>query len=493
MTTQDPSLPEEQAETNIAEVQTGEAGPAITTDTAPEIIADKEDTATVDITPTEVKEIEDHFRVFLQNYTLGALADLLEKRKEFLGKDEYEASIVTDNSYDNVLALAVRGYSVEAERVLGSIAAIEDKSLFDSKLIQDGKTILNSIVQPRRPAGKGQTLEGAAARAEFAIKTGRAKRIPLYNSGFHLDIKTPSLAALNDFYTEAFSTTNEYGREFGSTFFYFNDLLIKEALVKLIVPLVMGSSLRNWNRGVTLLRNLKLNDLKVILNGLGVLMFPDGFKFTHVCTNPNKKCTHHEELLIDISKFFRTNYMKLSDANIEHMKRHEEAPYEKIVEYQKNLQFNKSLRYGNIEFELRVPSVEDYLSYGRLFNANLIKENFADRNTNINNSLMFSYYQIFTPYIQTVTLYAADGTKDVVTSDFGTISDQLAQLQIDDTETKFAQDMDEYISATELTQLCYPAITCPKCGHEPKDNGGYHAVDPVHTFFTLSLKKLTLT
>lgn len=441
-------------------------------------------------TDSEEIQIENTLRIFFQSTGLDTLTTILEKRLAILGSDEFTSCIEKPGTYENIVAQAINEYSVEAERILQAIEQLEDKSLFDNKYIKDGKTILSSVMTPRRASGNGRVVTGQDARIEFAIKSGQVKRIPLFNSGFYLDIEAPNLLVLNDFFNEAHSETNQYGREFGASFFFFNDLLIKDAFIKLIMPLIMGSSLKNWNRGGNLLRNIKIVDLKTILTGIAALMFPDGFNFTHACTNPDGTCTHVEEMLIDITKLLRHNFMKLSDEKIEHMTVHSEVTYEKIIAYQKSLDVTKTLNYGNMEFELKIPSLEEYLVFGKKFNANLLKSNFADSTADVYQALVFAYYQIYTPFIQTITLYDNNGNKDISTSDPDVIAHQLSRFQEIDTKRQFVEDMKKYIADSEITQICYPAAPCPKCGYLDEKNG-YFTVDPEHAFFILSLKKLT--
>ena len=442
----------------------------------------------------EVQKVEDEIRVFFQSVGVTDLVTALESRSKLLGTEEFQSRVEIVGSYENLLSQAINEYSGEAQRVLSAINAIEDKTEFDNKLIRDGKTILTSVLTPRRPSGNGKMLTGRQARIEFAIKSGQVKRIPLYNSGFTVDIEAAQLSDLNNFFNRAFDETNTYGRELGAAFFYYNDLLIKEAVVDLIIPQIIGSSLKGWNKENVLLTNIKLSSLKVILNGLAALMFPEGFEYTHVCPNPSGECTHVEKTLIDITKLFRHNFMKLPEENIDMIRNQVDITHEKLTEYHNSLNFKKSVRYGNIEFILRDPSLYDYLSYGKKFNTELLKGNLTDNVKSINpeEALMFSYYKIFVPYIKSVALYDSDNKIDIITDDEETITHQLSILQKNDKDRTFIADIEKYINDCEITQICYPAMPCPKCNYMPQTGGGYYTVDPINTFFTQSLKKLTL-
>ena len=440
-----------------------------------------------DITETSTQEFK--IRSFLESMDKNAIIELLILRRKILGEEKYDASVETIGSYEDVLSTLLNEHSAEADRVRTAIDKIEDKSQFASKLIRDGKTILGNPV-PNRSSGKGVVLSGSDAKAALAIRTGRMKRIPLYNSGFFIDIVQPDLGMLNNFFNKAQTKTDSYGRKFGVYFYFFHSLMIEEAVVELIQPLIRNSTLKNWNKGETLLRNIKHSDLKLILNALGALMFPEGFNYTHVCSNLDGTCTHYEEKVIDINKLVHHNYRKLTNANIITMQQQKEINQESLDLYQKQLGFDgKEIRHNSWGFTLKVPSIQDHLDYGRMFNGNLLNNTFVDNSSDIDRALLFSFYRVYTPYISKLTLYDENNEVDIITEDKEVIADTLAQLQESDKDSSISTALNSYISDTEISYLGYPSSTCPECGHIPKS--GYDTVDPLHNFFIQSIMKLS--
>ena len=442
--------------------------------------------------PPAPKPIDTKLRIFLETIPIEDITQLLEKRRLLLGDEDFATEVETIGTYENTLTLLYNDHSVESERSIESLSRITDadRPLFDQRLVQNGKTVLGSLLNPRRVSGQGKLVYGAEGRFDFAIKSGAMKRVSLYNSGFFVDIKAPTLSALNQFFTKAHNDTNQYGREFGAHFFYFNDLFIKEAVIELIEPIILNSNLRGWNRGTTLLRNIKLVDYKVILNAIAVLMFPDGFKFTHVCTNPAGTCTHHEERLIDILHLFRYNFAKLSTKCIMHMAEQKEVTAEQLAAYQTELGLgSRTIRHDtHYEFELQVPSIASYLAYGKTFNGVILGSNFADNAVDIYRTLQYSYYRVYTPFISKLTFYDDKGVVDIATTDAEVISDQLAQIQANDPDLSLIKQLDGFIADTEITHIAYPAFACPVCGYIPET--GYYTVDSEHAFFIMSIMRL---
>jgi hypothetical protein len=165
---------------------------------------------------------------------------------------------------------------------------------------------------------------------------------------------------------------------------------------------------------------------------------------------------------------------------------------ELLVAYQTNLGIDgHEVRYGNYGFTLRVPSLAEHLDFGRKYNGELLSSVFVDNPTAVERAVMFSYYQIYTPFVARLTLYDKDGVADIVITDRDAIALELLQLQSEDTAGELMKAFDAFITGSEIGRICYPAIACPACGYLP--GSGFYTVDPTLTFFMLSLTKLTLS
>lgn len=430
------------------------------------------------------------YRVFLEALGVEALRDFLKARRAQVGDAAFAAAVGEPDSYDRVLAEMGEQHGQEVTRVLRAIATVSDRSTFDTKLRRDGKTILGTP-KPQRPQAPGGVVSGPDAIATFSLLTGRTKRLPLYNSGFAIDVTEPDLAALNTFMSKQRKRLSEYGRMFGSYFFYFHALMIKEAFVELFRPLVLHATLKNWNRDDTLLRAIKLVDLKLILNGIAAGMYPEGYEFTHVCTAPaENKCAFHERQMIDLTKLPHHDFKKLPEDCIQHMARQTVATPETLAAYHKSLGFDgRVIRHGAHGFQMQMPSIIDHLEYGRIYNGTLASNLYADTPDAVETAVLYSYYRIYTPFIASYTLHDEDGDVAMVVNDREAIATILSQLQKEDRAGALAQKFDAFIADTEISHICYAANPCPSCGHVPE--GGYYTVDPEYTFFILLLTKLT--
>ncbi len=430
---------------------------------------------------------------YLQIASLKTLNDLRTTRMLAMGIDDYTAQEQIPGTYENVLANFIVDFSVEADRVAEAVQQITDKSQFAADLRHDGKRILRSGIKLQPGKATGQVISGMNSRLTFAAASGQLRRVPLYNSGFYIDLEAADLTALNAYYTKALDNTNTYEREFGYLYYYYNDLLIKQAVVELFQPLIMRSTLRGWDRGTTLLQSIKLVDLKVILHNLAIMMFPDGFPYRHICTNPRSEnpCRHTDEQTIDLNLLLRHDFLKIPSDGHVHMQQFDgDITIDKLEAYQTGLGFTRTVRIDDLEFELQVPSIAAYLDYGTTFNAQLKERVFASNVADVYNELNFSYYKIYTPYVKRLTLYDKLGGVIGITEAPADIAHQLSRRQTyeKDRDAVFQKAIDQFIAETEISHICYPAAPCPQCGY--KDPRDYFSVDPQHTFFMQSAKRL---
>ena len=102
------------------------------------------------------------------------------------------------------------------------------------------------------------------------------------------------------------------------------------------------------------------------------------------------------------------------------MTRKEEVTPAQLTEYHTKLGFDgREIRFGQWGFTLQVPSLLDYLEYGKIYNGSLLSSTFADDASAIKRAVLISYYRIYTPFISKLTFYDTNGAVDTITTDRG--------------------------------------------------------------------------
>lgn len=499
-TTEQPSLPSEAAVETTAVVESV----SVAESTAPATEATAYDDATVAMPELESEAVVTTPVVFFEGYSIETLEDLYVKTALGLGAEVFVEKTKQAGSFENLLTLALYERSAESERALEAVERHvkrmqnPEKNFSDQLRDDEGKLVL-TMGTPQAPATPGsgpKTVAGEAGRLEFAKRRrGAVRRIPLYNTGFQIVVCAPTPDQLYTLINAMQSDFYTYGRDFGAHFHMYNDLLLKKAVVDMLSPrsggVTIQANFRAWDRGNNLIDQIRLHDLPHILTGLASTMFPDGYRFKHFCDHEG--CTHVEEHLIDVRKLIRHDFAMMPPACIDKMRFNnvDEANAEQTAEYRRQLHGDTVVRFGDLGFRLQVPSLAGYLAAGDEFIASMLRETQASTKRDVLSAVAYRQNRIFTPWVKEVMYYKADGTVELQTPDPMVISEELMAVQLEDTSGVFDRQMMDFMADSQVSHICYPAFKCPSCGNVPKTRNGFLTVDPIRSFFTMSMLRLT--
>lgn len=339
---------------------------------------------------------------------------------------------------------------------------------------------------------KGKVVSGKEAQLLMLAKNKNILRIFLYNSGFDITLRGPTLAEINNYYNKISAESDEYGREYGVHFFMFSDIIIKRATIELVESLITHASLKNWGRGQNILRGISLLDYDVLLWAIGTLMYRKGFPFQFVCSNPKHTCGYTETKEIDLRKLRLNNYSIITDEAIKMIANSEVKSFKDVAAYQKALGLSRLIPlYSNYVAKTKVPSLYEYLEYGTAFNAALWDQIQTDNKEQLYRYLEFNYYKVFAPWIEEIRYVEDDGSINFRVQDSSAITTALDTTQLE--ETAFGDDMKNFISDSMITHICIPFDKCPNCNYVPKYviNDAYIAFDVQQNFFTQSVMRMT--
>jgi len=480
------------------------------------------DTATPNLTTTIVDQIEDtigsveaqdeieqpisldQIYIALQTIPREKLQEILPDIIDKLGGiATFEANRRQYGSYEHILNELFSNTGVEADRALKAISLIVDKTKF-SNVVRDEITQKPVIgVAPRiEPVDNETLISGQKAVLGFlqATRKSAIKRIPLMNSGFHIDIVAPKLSEIDNFMSTANIENAEFGRLLGGYFYIFNDWLIKEAAMRAFWSCVVGSSLLNYTHLNVIQNAMKINDLDTFFWGLAALEYPDGFSnFKYICidSKTNPACKYEETINADLFKMIQHNANAINKDAISHMtksfmcqtpgiKQDDLTHYHKVLNFtgdrsdpeNKNCFVSESYR---VYFE--VPSIEKFRRSAERLIALLQSTTSLDDIRALEAASHFYLYRQHAPYVKEI-VYTANGV-DKVISDPTDVEEILELIQADDSEYKFGLAIADYINRTKITTIAYAIKACPSCGHIHESSTGYAAVDPLQSFFTM--------
>ena len=354
----------------------------------------------------------------------------------------------------------------------------------------------------KAPSSKnGGVVEGSEAKRIILDKCGKkVRRIPLYNSGFTLDITAPSVVEYTDFMLRIQHSKKEFGSNLGFPVYYFMDYVVKSEFMTMLNSLVLHSSLPGWQEKGALISNIDFADYPAIVTHVAALMYPDGFDdFKHACSRPiddahPQGCNHVIQIKLNILQLLRTRFGMMNEMNVAHMQKcmlsNAKVTLEDIKAYRETLGFqNKVIRFKNFEFVLRSVSMSDHLEAASDF-ASELQSNLKDPSEEtLEKYLAPRSIQAVLPYIEAIKVFESNDSDQCVAtcvnrSDIRMTLDSL--IGDEDFREKFEQPMEDFISSLQLTYPCYPKFTCPACGYLPDTPKGFHVVDPQVLFFIIS-------
>lgn len=339
-------------------------------------------------------------------------------------------------------------------------------------------------------------LHGNKAALAFTARLKGLKKVYLYNSGFHIDLRPFELAELNEFFMSVDNEGDELGRVLGGHFYMIHDLFVKQKFMELLPLAVVGSNLKNWDRGDVLAQNISINDYDTLLWAVCSLMYRKGVRVDMVCADPQCGNTTHN-ILHDISKMRMVDVEQLGEEAIEWISKGAEVTTKDLERYRKEIiNQTKTFDDKNVRYHLRVPSIHEVLNYGNKLMSVITSKVQGEptlKNDQVMSRVLINYNRSFVPWIEKIEMVNEDDPNKV---DFSSTSHEafhsVLEVRVDDPDDgTVLTNITEFMRNTKLCHICYPAAPCAACGKvHPKAVDGMLAWDAQFLFFSLTYRRL---
>lgn len=497
-----------------------DAGLADEDDASPaEVVHRGDDSVTGTFDSTEVADIPnpdtiklpiDEKRLIVFNgYDEDELTALYDERVRVLGAVQFVELAEKSGTYENILVEAIRNMSSESARIQDAISANPNKDKLTSVLVDPntGKKILRSAWL--RPSTGSETFttgqsDYIAARMRASRENRKSiKRIPLYNSGFAMDVRAVNGDDIyNGLIRKCRLDNTTYGSLFGAHYYMYANILLLQNFASFLLSIVVRANLENYEKAQVLLDGIYYPDIPAIFNHIASVIWEDGYpEYAHFCTRPIDEahpngCSHHEIVKLDVDEMLQVDFPRMNSAAVEHMTKAmtitNMVSKDQQRAYLNQFDFKKDIEFKDMRLTMRIPTISDMLLYGEEFNKELTNEIQADNVKGIYDALAFRQYRLYLPWIEKLTLVNSKGEPTTSTTVSGAIAELLDDALSDDPERELGKRIYEYINAAGLSNVGYEVFACPKCGYMPKTKSGFFTVDPCRTFFTQAVRKLTL-
>lgn len=352
-----------------------------------------------------------------------------------------------------------------------------------------------------------QTGEKAALRLNSLLGRSSLFKLPLWNSGFWVYIKSPSDAQLVDLYFALQREKIRLGRDVTGAIFSNDSVYMASMVCDLFLDCVQSTSLQI--QPSELLNYITLPDLQIIAWGLMSAAHPNGFYFSRSVLaddGTNDKLVSGKVRLEDLM-FVDKN--ALSDSQKRHMVKTKPGTMsiDSVNAYQENL-FPKVKKdvvlyeseAGKLIINFKTPKIAEYIEYGEKWINSIIdslsealaSEGDDERNRIINAKAKASIIWQYGHYVESIIFKPNDLNEKVDEwDDDDTIDVILRDYSQEDSSFKaFMDGVFKFIDSTPVALVATPTTTYKEDEAMANKFPNLIPIDALYTFFTQAAQRV---
>lgn len=407
-------------------------------------------------------------------------------RKFYPTQEAQEKAAQDPVSLYNLLLIAFKqGWGTNQAASYGSALAAkqEDGSVAIDNLV-DAKTVGLDDKTAKRIRHTEVNLTGDAAYNAFMSRMCGYRKINLLNSGFWVSVRRPIIDELQDMYDIIDMEQKELGYAIGSHFALCTDMYVKMKFCELCVKfkIIVDSNLKGLYKDDNFIRALSIHDYDVLMHGVLALMSRKGLRLRMVCPECFKSSVVDN---IDLSSTRYVNLNLLTPAVREWWSKPGVTQDGKRVlytlkdleNYRENvlnfkMTFETTIGEANIRFNMRVPTMYEFIEDGRILLGRLqeIIENGSDTDTRRSQQLMSNidahFVKMISPWVKNTEELDDDGNVVTRTEDSNTILSILDIATQEQTDVPFDK-FTEFLGRSKITYIGTYSLECPHCHAKP--------------------------
>lgn len=326
---------------------------------------------------------------------------------------------------------------------------------------------------------RGVNVQGDQAVLQILGKFGYGivHQQPLWHSGIWITFRAPSDGDIIELhrrliYDKIRWGRNDYGLSLSAVTTYTTDRLIEFVLENIHATTVNKTTIPNND-----LKNIIVaQDIPLLLHGLAVTMFTNGFQYERACTaNPNK-CYHVASGLINLGKLLVVDRNAMTPWQREHMSKRasNEMSYTDIQRYQSEMRslhksaFNiKTQDEDEITVIIKTPTINEFLAAGfkwidgirdlveKLMGSDAPREEKEEYMFKNGKATALRQYRHWIDSIQ---------FDENTLNDPDTLDSLLNRFSsMDEIRDKFLEEITKYINRSTIALVGIPEYTCPEC------------------------------
>lgn len=316
--------------------------------------------------------------------------------------------------------------------------------------------------------------------------------IPLWHSGFHVTVRSPSPNEMHKFIARCHEKLDSYGMIGSAPFYLQKNIIFSLYVYDLLDNCILDSTLENWNKNgnAPLRENVAISDIDTIVAYLSSLIAPANqfdYNFKTFCS----ECKHVEPLNIDSKKLVLIDEDSIPEKLKKQMKNSEEGKtisQENAIKYRKNIlrksedeeeQVFSEINIGEsekLEIYYEIPTISSVLEIYKLITRSLsekIKNDAKKFGENYDKEAVIRFFRLceFSPWIRLIKCNIED--KVIKADTKKSIHDILTSYVEYDTDEEIYEKLNDLVLSKKFTLLGYLNQECRECGHIDDENIRY--------------------
>lgn len=405
-----------------------------------------------------------------------------------------------------------------ASTVVAGMKATPGDNAFEHTLNKPGRSYSQFIerdgvrLEPtyqKFKANNGAVADGDSAVLRLAThrQLGTICKIPLYNSGIWITLRSPSEPAILDLHRIITQDKTDlgrrsYGLSFSGTTAVFSDNIVSFALEHLYGTNVI------LEQGVTLRDLITSHDIPAICLGLAAVIWPSGFNFSRACIADPATCRHVVTGKVSIMDMLVVDDTVLNDWQITHMskKANSTISISDVKRYQDELAARQNRqviidenKLSAVAVTFKVPNINGFFqdSYRWINELTQMAEKALTKDATNASRSQYVTNQGYATALRQYSHWVKSISFDSVIEDPETLDDSLTLLSSDDSfRVEFMKEAEKFIGQSTITCIGIPVFECPSCKRinkiDERDNrfGEAIPIDVYQVFFPLIEQKV---
>jgi hypothetical protein len=329
--------------------------------------------------------------------------------------------------------------------------------------------------------GTPVTGEHALRRVRSLLGKGSSIQIPCWHSGFWLTLRNPTEVELLELNRKIGEEKIALGRRTWGMALSSMNAIFNNIMMDFVIDHIYDTSVKDMEAS-DLPAHLSALDWPVVIWGLALSVYRNGFQFSRPCVKNPEQCQHVFTGVINLAKLLWVDETRLSERQIAHMTNRGGSTMSKdsLKVYRDDFVLNhgRDIEVGKeFKLTLKIPMMNESLYIGQRWVNNIVTRvmqlttaEMSDDQLNHHTDAMSkaSYLRQFEPWIEAID---ADGLlvkKQRLEDDL--LTSLLDELSSDDKIREAVEkEVTDFMSDSTMAIVALTNMECPKCGHRDED------------------------